>query len=145
MRSVSPRVLLWLVVLVVAAILIVRYRQSGPKAAQTLVAAAIPTATAYAHDVVSAQRCGDARSLAHSGIGDPCKTFAGIQGERIVGAGRIVRGCTGVSGKIPNVSAGDDCVRFRLAGPQGRGVLHVWLEQHENSWRVASAASELHA
>lgn len=145
MRNVSPRALIWLVVLVVAAILVLRYRNSGPKPAQTLDPSAIPTATAYAHDVVSATRCGDASSLAHSGIGDPCKTFAGIQGERIVGAGRIVRGCAGASSKVPNANKGDDCVRFRLAGPQGRGELHVWLEHHGKGWRVASAASEVHA
>ena len=131
--------------LVVAAILVLRYRHGRPEPVHTLVPAAIPTASAYARDVLSARTCADAKALAHPGIGDPCKTFAGLHGERIVGVGRIVRGCAGASERVPSSSRGDDCVRFRLAGSAGRGVLHVWLERHGDGWRVASAASEVHA
>jgi hypothetical protein len=141
----NPRTLLWIVVLLVAGIVLVRYKQGGAKPAHTLAAAAVPVAAAYARDVVSSRRCADAKSLAHPGIGDPCKTFAALQRERVTGSGRIVRACAAASEKIPSSAQGDDCVRFPLAGPQGRGTLDVWLERHGSGWRVAAAVSEVHA
>jgi hypothetical protein len=141
----NPRTLLWIAVLLVVGIVLVRYKGSGAKPAHTLAVAAVPVAAAYARDVVSSRRCDDAKSLSHPGIGDPCKTFAALQGERIAGSGSIVRGCAGASEKIPSSARGDDCVRFRLAGTQGRGTLDVWLERHGSGWRVAAAVSEVHA
>jgi hypothetical protein len=143
-RFLGSRSWLWALVLILIGLLLIRYRGSGAHPLHTLVPAAIPTASAYARDVVSASRCSHANSLQHSGLGDSCKTFAGIQGERIAASGRIVRRCTGAS-KVPSRAQDADCVRFTLTGPQGRGSLWVWLERRKSGWRIAAASAVTHA
>jgi len=141
---VSRRTLLWVGVLVLLAIVVLRLRGSStPKPTATLDPSAIPAASAYARDVLSAARCGEAAKLAHSSLDDPCKTFRGIQGDRLRGRGHVLSGCDGVAGKLRNADrlAGADCVAFPLAGPRGRGTLHVWLRQGSGGWQVVGAAS----
>jgi hypothetical protein len=145
-RGVSPRGLLWVALLVVAAVVILRLRSGDTKPDATLTTAAIPVAAAYAADVVSASRCSNAKSLTTGSLGDPCKTFSELHGSHVAGPGRIVRGCGSVATRLNLGSrvAGDDCVRFTVAGPAGSGRIHVWLRHTGHGWRVAAAASELH-
>lgn len=143
----SARTLLWIVVLIVAAVVIYRLRSGGTDADKTLPRAAIPAATEYARAVVSANRCDEAADLGDRSLGDPCETFAGLHGQRIVGGGRIVRRCSTAPEQIRDNDRvrGADCVAFRLAGLGRRGILNVWLRRDGERWIVASAASELHA
>jgi len=145
-RGVSPRVLLWVAVLVVVAVFVLKFRHGAAKPDAALTKAAIPIAGAYARDVVSADRCADAKSLTTGSLADPCKTFEELHGAHVVGAGRIVPGCDNVADTLKGGSrvAGADCVRFAIAGPAGSGRIHVWLKHTSGGWRVAAAASELH-
>jgi hypothetical protein len=146
MRGVSPRVLLWVALLVVGAVVVLRLRHGDAKPDATLTKAAIPTAGAYARDVVSADRCANAKSLTTGSLSDPCKTFEELHGAHVVGVGRIVAGCGTVADTLKGGSrvAGADCVRFAITGPSGSGRIHVWLRHTSGGWRVAAAASELH-
>jgi hypothetical protein len=143
----SPRTLLWIVVLIAAAVLVYRLRSGGTEADRALARAAIPTATEYARDVVSPTRCRDAAELADRSLGDPCDAFAALHGLRLGGSGRIVRGCSTAPEEIRDNDRvrGADCVAFTVAGRGRRGTLSVWLRQSGDRWIVASAASELHS
>ena len=132
------RTWLWAIVLILVGIVLIRYRGSGPHPVKTLVPAAIPTAAAYAHDVVSKARCAQAKSLQHPNLPDPCSTFSDLQGMRVVGSGHIVRHCG-------NTASDADCVRFAVRGARARGALSLVLERRGSGWRVAGASATTHA
>jgi len=142
----APRTLLWVIVLVLAAVVVYRLRGGDARAEQTLPSAAVPAAAAYARAVVSAERCDEANDLADRSLRDACETFAGLHGLG-VGAGRIVRGCTSAPLRVRQDDRveGADCVAFPLTGAARTGTLSVWLRRDGDRWLVASAASALHA
>ena len=137
--------MLWIAVLVVGAVAVFQFRRtSTPKPAATLDATAIPVAAQYARDLASAQRCGDARELAHGSLGDPCTTFAGLHGDE-VGAGTVQGDCSAVAARLGSSQAGRlghaGCVRLSVTGKGARGQLSVWLRGQGNGWQVVAAVS----
>jgi hypothetical protein len=136
---------LWIAVLVVGAVAVLQFRRtSTPQPAATLDATAIPVAAEYARDLVSAQLCGDARKLEHGSLGDPCKTFEGLHGDK-VGAGTVQGDCSAVAARLGSSQAGRlahaACVRLPVTGKGARGQLSVWLRGAGNGWQVVAAAS----
>ncbi len=130
-------------VALVAVFAIQYFRSSGSQPAKELTSDAIPIAAAYAHDVVSAERCKNARALADPATSNPCDVFATLQGLRVSGAGVILRGCDDVTHKVSNIDRlrDHDCVSVAVVALKRRGHLYVWLERHSGGWRVAAAVS----
>ena len=90
-----------------------------------------------------------ARKYADAGVGSAVPDLrAGVRNQglnRIVGHGRIIRGCMGTVGSITVSQSGDDCIRFLVKGRYTLSHLHLstavfnlYMSPIKGSWRVSS-------